>query len=317
MAHNRTRFQQIAALGAAISLAAVSAATAHAAPPQAAQQEDFSIVVLPDTQYNSKSYPKNWDETGKWIAAEAEPRNIEYALHVGDVVHNSDEDLQWQRASNGMAYLDNAVPSIIGPGNHDMDDASNSRSATAFNETFPRSRFSDLPSFGGTYPSDGNDNSYHTFSAGGTDWLVLALKYEPTDAELDWGNKVIADHPNHQTMVVTHSYQKGEKRNETGERVWNELVSKHENVSFVFSGHHVAAGMIESEGDNGNTVYQIQADYQDPDASDPNSFLRYMRFSPENQTVKVATYSPKLDENKTDPDNQFTVEDFEFLPAAG
>src|SRR5690606_36513375 len=200
-----------------------------------------------------------------------------YALHVGDVVHNSDETLQWQRAVNGMNYLQHAVPYIIGVGNHDMDDAQNSRDTTAFNKNFPRSKFDDLPSFGGTYPDNGNDNSYHTFSAGGTDWLVLALKYEPTDSELEWGNKVIADHPNHQTMIVTHSYQKGDQRTETGDEVWQKLVSKHNNVSFVFSGHHVAAGMLESEGEQGNTVYQVQADYQDSGNPDPNSYLRYMR----------------------------------------
>lgn len=318
----RTHRRRLSAIAAAVSLVAISASAGIASAdidslPGDIQpsQDDFSIVVLPDTQYNSKSYPTVWDSTGKWIAAEAQSRTIEYALHVGDVVHNSDEDIQWQRAVNGMDYLHDAVPYIIGPGNHDMDDAANSRDATAFNKNFPRSKFTDLPSFGGTYPSDGNDNSYHMFSAGGTDWLVLALKYEPTDAELEWGNQVIADHPNHQTMVVTHSYQKGDQRNETGEEVWDKLASKHENISFVFSGHHVAAGMIESQGENGNTVYQIQADYQDPDAVDPNTFLRYMRFSPADDTVKVYTYSPHLDENKTDAANQFTIDGFEFMPA--
>lgn len=314
----RTRGMRILALGAAFSLALVSAPAA-AAPTtggQAAQAEDFSIAVLPDTQYNSKFYPKVWDSTGKWLASQAGPRNIKYALHVGDVVHDSDEPVQWERAVNGMDYLQDAVPYIIGPGNHDMDDAGNSRDATAFNKHFPRSKFADLPSFGGSYPSDQNDNSFHTFSAGGTDWLVMALKFEPTDKELQWANQVIADHPNHQTMIVTHSYQKGDERTETGEEIWQKLVAKHKNISFVFSGHHVEAGMLKSRGEQGNTVYQIQADYQDPDKPDPNSYLRQMQFSPANNTVEVSTYSPHLDKNKTDADNEFTIKNFEFLPAA-
>lgn len=319
----QTRTGRFAALTAAFSLTLVSLPAADASTGSASttgdeqtpRQNDFGIVVLPDTQYDSKSFPTIWDSTGKWIADQAKPRNIRYALHVGDVVHNSDEPQQWTRAVNGMDYLDGAVPYIIGPGNHDMDDAENSRAATAFNEHFPRSAFSDLPSFGGTHPSDGNDNSYHTFSAGGTDWLALALKYEPTQQELDWANRVVANHPDHQTMIVTHSYQKGEERTETGDEVWNELASKHENISFVFSGHHVDAGMIEEQGDAGNTVYQIQADYQNSDNPDPNSFLRYLRFSPSAQTVDVRTYSPHLDENKTGADNHFTIDNVDFLSA--
>lgn len=314
----RLRSTSVLSAVAALSLALVAAPAAAGDAPTArgAQADDFSIVVLPDTQYASKTYPDVWDSTGEWIAKEKDSRNIKYALHVGDVVNNSDENEQWMRAVKGMDHFHNSVPSIIGVGNHDMDDAGNSRDAKAFNEQFPREKFSDLPTFGGTYPADRNDNSYHTFSAGATEWLIVALKYEPTDKELEWGNKVIADHPNHQTMIVTHSYQKGNERTETGDEIWNKLVKKHKNVSFVFSGHHVAAGMAEDKGDEGNTVYQIQADYQDPDKADPNSYLRYMKFSPSSKTVKVWTYSPHLDKNKDDTNNQFTIKDFEFTPAA-
>ncbi|MFG2417226.1 hypothetical protein [Streptomyces goshikiensis] len=54
----------------------------------------------------------------------------------------------------------------------------------AFNRNFPRSGFSNLLSFGGTYSAGQNDNSFHMFSAGGTNWLILALKCAPTDDEI-------------------------------------------------------------------------------------------------------------------------------------
>lgn len=315
----RTRPMRLLALSATVAFGLI-AAPAHAAdsPNQA---DPFSIVVFPDTQYSSESYPAAFDAQGQWIKDNKDNRNIKYALHVGDVVDDSDQAGQWTTATNAMGWLEGNVPYIIGVGNHDMDampdgdDPETVRDATAFNENFPVSKFESMPSFGGSYPEGQNDNSYHTFSAGGTDWLVLSLKYVPTDEELAWGNRVIAEHPDHQVMVLTHSYQKGEQKTEAGKRIWSELVSKHANVSFVFSGHHVAAGMIEEQGDNGNTVYQIQADYQDKNTLDPNSFFRVMDFDPAAETVSVETYSPYLDANKDDAANEFVIKDFEFLPA--
>lgn len=297
-----------------VALVAFPATSVAAAPESGTQAEDFSIVVLPDTQYASRAYPQVWDSTGKWIAKQKDAKSIKYALHAGDIVDQSGKDIQWQRAVNGMDYLQDAVPYILGVGNHDMDDTA-SRKTTKFNKNFPVKKFSDLPSFGGSYPEGKNDNSYHSFSAGGTDWLIVSLKYDPTKAEIEWANKVVADHPDHQTMVVTHAYQKGEKKTDIGKRVWKEFVSKHENISFVFSGHHVAAGMIEEKGAKGNTVYQVQADYQNLDKEEPNSYFRHMTFSPSKKTVDVKTYSPHVDKYKDDAANQFTIKNFEFMPA--
>ena len=309
---------RLLAISAAVSLGLV------VSPAMGAEQqaENFSLVVFPDTQYSSQSYPAAIDAQGKWVKENKDERNIAYALHAGDIVDDADEPGQWETAKNGMGWLEGNVPYILGVGNHDMDAMSNGedpekvRDTEAFNKNFPVSKFEDLPSFGGSYPEGKNDNSYHTFSAGGTDWLALSLKYVPTDKELDWANKVVADHPNHQVMIVSHSYQKGDQKTEDGKRIWSELASKHANISFVFSGHHVAAGMIEEEGEKGNTVYQIQADYQDPDKLDPNSFFRLMEFNPTDKTVSVETYSPYLNENKDDKDNEFVIENFEFMPAA-
>lgn len=169
--------------------------------------------------------------------------------------------------------------------------------------------------FGGSYPATRNDNSYHLFSAGGTDWLLLALKYAPTDDEIAWGNKVITGHPNRQVAIVTHAYQNGTTKDATGRKLWTNLVSRHANVSLAFSGHYVNQGLITEKGINGNTVYQIQADYQNPSALEPNSYLRILRFNPAAKTISVRTYSPYLNKDMTDAKNQFTLQNVNFLPA--
>lgn len=300
------------------------AATHGTAPPPPAPpvQEKFSLAIFPDTQYSADSYPEVFEAQGRWVAENKDKRRIAYGIHTGDVVDDSGDDEQWSNARRAMAPLDGKLPYIVGVGNHDMDamsdggDPEKDRDADAFNENFPVSRFSGLPSFGGSLPEGRNDNSFHTFRAGGTDWLVLALKFAPTDEEIAWGNTVIADHPRHQVMIATHGYQKGTEKDHTGRQLWSELVRKHRNVSFVFSGHHHTQGVIEEKGEHGNTVYQVQADYQESGKRDPNSYLRMMEFDPKAKKVSVQTYSPFLKKNLTDEENQFTIDGVDFMPAA-
>lgn len=292
------------------------------APAPAPAPEKFSIAIFPDTQYAADSYPEVFEAQGKWVAENTASRRIAYGIHTGDVVDKSDKEEQWNNAKKAMAPLDGTLPYIVGVGNHDMDamadggEPEEDRDADAFNENFPVGKFSDLPSFGGSLPEGKNDNSFHTFRAGGTDWLVMTLKYAPTDEEIAWGNKVIADHPRHQVMLATHGYQKGTEKDEVGKQLWSELVRKHENISFVFSGHYHTQGLIEEKGDHGNTVYQVQADYQESGERDPNSYLRMMDFDPVAKTVSVQTYSPYLKKDLTDDDNRFTLDGVDFMPAA-
>ncbi|MFB9687334.1 metallophosphoesterase [Amycolatopsis plumensis] len=299
---------------------AVLPATAHGAPAVDAA-EKFSIVVIPDTQYAAERYPAAFNAQGQWIKDNRVARNIRYVVHEGDIVDDSDQTGQWANANSALGRLDGNTPYILGVGNHDMDampkgqDPAVVRDAAAFNANFPVTRFSGLPSFGASYPAGKNDNSYHTFTAGGTSWLILALKYAPTDAEIAWGSTVIAAHPRHQVMVVTHAYQSGTTKDSVGKKLWTQLVSKHANVSFVFSGHYTAQGLITEKGMNGNTVYQVQADYQNILQLAPNSYFRVMNFDPAARTVAVTTYSPYLNKYLTDAKNQFTLTNVAFLPA--
>ena len=274
--------------------------------------------MLPDTQYSSESFPQVFNAQRKWVNDNQASRNIRYMLHVGDVVDDSDQTYQWRNATMALGAPSVGVPYIVGVGNHDMDampqgqDPAVVRGAAAFNDNFPRSEFASLPSFGGTMQANQNDDSYHTFSAGGVDWLVLALKYAPTDAEIAWGNQVVAAHPNHKIILVTHAYQSGTTKDANGRKLWTNLVSKYANFQFVFSGHYVAAGVIQEKGVNGNTVYQIQADYQNALLLGPNSYLRVMLFNPTNKTVTVQTYSPYLNRYMTDSKNQFVLNNVSF-----
>ncbi|WP_053684481.1 metallophosphoesterase [Streptomyces sp. WM4235] len=321
MTRFRARVLGVVAAGLSVGLVALPATAADRSAPHAKAPEKFSIVVLPDTQYSAESFPQAFNAQGKWIKENTIARNIKYAIHEGDIVDDSDQSSQWTNATGALRQLNGATPYILAVGNHDMDAMPKGqnpivvRDAVAFNRNFPRSAFANLPSFGGTYPAAQNDNSFHVFSAGGTNWLILALKYAPTDDEIAWGNKVISEHPDRQVMIVTHAYQNGTTKDSVGQKLWTRMVSRHPNVTMVFSGHYVNQGVIVEKGVNGNTVHQIQADYQNPGALGPNSYFRILEFNPTAKTVGVQTYSPYLNKNLTDTKNQFTLQNVSFPPA--
>jgi len=308
-----TKFTRALGVALAILVATASSGQVAQAQTQTLVAESFTIVMLPDTQYASEYWPEVFRAQMQWVDDQQSFRNIRYVLHVGDVVDNSDQLFQWTNSKSAMGLPTDDVPYIIGPGNHDLD-STTTRVATRYNTHYPRSTFTNLPSFGGTYPSAQNDNAYHTFTAGGVDWLVVALKYAPSDAEIAWANQVVSAHPNHSAILVTHAYQNGTTKDTNGNKLWTNLVSKHANFRFTFSGHYVNAGVITQQGVNGNTVRQIQADYQNSSQRDPNSFLRIMMYDPATDSLDVKTYSPFLNSSKTDAANQFVLSNIRPVP---
>ncbi|WP_211588679.1 metallophosphoesterase [Allorhizocola rhizosphaerae] len=304
-----TKFARTLCVAVTVTATLVASASYGQVPQAQAQAlaaENFTLVMLPDTQYASEYWPEVFRAQMQWVDNQQAAQNIRYVLHVGDVVDNSDQLFQWNNSKSAMGLPTDDVPYIIGPGNHDLD-STTTRAATRYNTHYPRATFTGLPSFGGTYPASANDNAYHTFTAGGVDWLVVAMKYAPSDAEIAWANQVVTAHPYHNAILVTHAYQNGTTKDTNGNKLWTNLVSKHANFRFTFSGHYVNAGVITQQGVNGNTVHQIQADYQNSSQRDPNSYLRVMTYNPTTDALDIKTYSPYLNRYMTDAKNQFVL----------
>ncbi|WP_349338239.1 discoidin domain-containing protein [Plantactinospora sp. B6F1] len=250
-----------------------------------------------------------------WVADNAVARNIRYVLHVGDVVDRHADMGEWTEAQTAMNLLDGEVPYAMAVGNHDVDgfgvDANN-RTATNFNLRFPRAKFACMPSFGGSQSPSTYDNTYHLFSAGGTDWMVLTLKWAPVAAELTWAAQLVAANPGRQVIIVTHDYLLGDgTRSAVGQQVWNAVAGVYPNVAMVLSGHRSVARR-SSVGRNGNTVHEIMADYQNPSQRNPNGYLRVLEFDPRASTLSVRTYNPETGTSLTDPANQFTLSGISF-----
>jgi hypothetical protein len=293
---------------------------------------EFSIIVLPDTQNYSTTHPEIATSQTQWIVDNKDNFNIAFVLHEGDFT-NYNSITEWDNADASMSVLDGNVPYVVVVGNHDdtgTGGAADVRDVSLFNQYFPVSRFDSLPQFGGVYEPGRMENSYHYFTAGGIDWLVLALEFGPRNEVLDWANQVVASHPHRRVIILTHNYMysddtlvgpgdlwnphdygqcigaTGPDACNDGEEMWVNFVKLHGNISFVFSGHTLndGTGTLVSTGDNGNKVYQMLANYQF-EANGGNGYLRIVTFCPDQQKVTVETYSPYLDQYRTEPDQQF------------
>jgi hypothetical protein len=298
----------------------------------------WTLVILPDTQVYSRAYPQHYEAQTRWIVDHAKTHNIKYVLHEGDITDNNVTQ-QWDNAVKAMKLLDGKVPYALVPGNHDYGPNGNAADRTTM---FTEERYfgigsanSKQPSLGGFFEADSTENSYHTFEAGGMKWLVIGLEWAPRDEAVAWANMIAADHPDHSIMLLTHAYMyyddtrydwatkgndqtwnphsygvakvSGETVND-GQQLWQKLVSKYPNFRFTFNGHVLGdgTGRLSSEGENGNTVHQILANYQFKEEGGRGD-MRLLEFLNDGKTVEVRTYSPVLDRYDTAEDQQFTL----------
>ena len=94
-------------------------------PGQAAAADNFTIVVMPDTQnYASGDGGGTADifrAQTQWIVDNRDALNIIYVAHVGDCVNHADREEEWQNADAAFLKLEGLrpIPYGIAVGNHD------------------------------------------------------------------------------------------------------------------------------------------------------------------------------------------------------
>ena len=291
----------------------------------------FCIVVLPDTQMYALKYPELFHAQTRWIAENVGKYNISYVIHLGDVTQDNNNK-QWRIARKAFAHLDGQVPYAIVPGNHDVGPKGRFKSRSSrMSRHFPVADFSRWKTFGGAYDKEPAkaDNTYHLFTAGGRQWLVLALEVCPRDDVVRWANEVLAKHPRRWAIVVTHAYldsrarrygsnrppaQRGmSQRNKKfpggyhdGEALWVNLLARHANVKLVLCGHCAVFSRLTSQGQAGNAVHQLLVDYQNQYRGG-DGWLRLMQFSDGGRTVRVQDYSPVLNQCNDHPQAAFSL----------
>jgi hypothetical protein len=305
--------------------------------PQPEEEEtDFTIVILPDTQFYCDTRLKLSHQWGKgdlshyfhqqtqWVADNKEKLNIVFLLHEGDIVQ-TDYPEEWEIAQKAMSILDDNVPYCMCLGDHDMgfkysnnnkyggEKAVNRK--THFNNYFPLEKFSCRQEFGGTFSQTQHDNSWYHFEESDMKFLVLCIEVNPRDTVLDWANTVVSDHDEYRVIVLTHSYLQSDGcrttesmnvKGNNGEQMWDKFVKKHKNIFMVLCGHHYGEAVLSSVGVHGNNVFQILADYQHLNDGG-ESWLRYMVFKPKQNKIETFSYCPAKKSHKNGPNSQFEL----------
>jgi hypothetical protein len=183
------------------------------------------------------------------------------------------------------------------------------------------------PTFGGAYQTGVLDNTYHLFSAGGRDFIVVGLEWGPRDEVIEWANAVMTKHADRSGILVVHAYLNNDnlrydhtdksRRQDynphdyrtpgvnDGEELWQELVRRHAFI-MTLNGHVVGSGTgyLKSRTDAGTVCHQMLANYQMRTLGG-EGYLRVLKFMPDRKTVEVVTYSPLYDSFLTETDQEF------------
>lgn len=303
-----------------------------------AQKETFEFVVLPDTQTYVEEYPEIYLHQMQWLANNKE--RFSFALHVGDITQNNNGK-EWDIAKKGFNIIDGKVPYSFALGNHDMGSESG-KFADTRNTSLANAFFSvkEIPNLIGSFPAGKVDNLLSEFKIGNQKWMVLSLEFGPRNKTIAWANEMIANYPEHNFIINTHAHiyedstlhdgedwwlpenygigeETGEEAPNNGGQLWEKLIKKYDNISMVFSGHILKTGVgtLVSEGENGNKVYQMLANYQkgvEGSENGGNGFLRIIKVDPKNEKIEVNTYSPWLDEFNKEQEQDFSFQNVQL-----
>lgn len=318
--------------------------------PALAQADPFVFIALPDTQRYAEdlrppdplaidpqgTYRYFVDQT-RWIADQAEARQIRCVIHLGDVVQTSTDVAQWERSRAAMDVIHNAgIPYGVCIGNHDLG-KDRQRVFETFLSYFGPERFAGKPWFGGASPA--GTSNYLVLEHENYKFLFLNFCYSTPKNDVRWADEILKQHRDKIVIVSTHGYlwdtaagagRYGERTDlltpgtfaklNQGNRIANNMnsqefyesfVQQHPNILMVQCGHS-GLDWYRTDGTNGAGLPVIEAltDYQIlPNGGE--GYLRIYEIDAQAGTLTASTYSPTKDRYRT------SVEHFVQLIALG
>lgn len=276
----------------------------------------FTIAVMPDTQQEVlKAGDGRLRNRSTWLVANRKKLDLRYVSHTGDFVNwDTSDHLQYQRAAAGLKpLLDAKIPTSTSIGNHDT--AATCPGGSACDASLTRVLFRNTTTYNrylgtgpldqeGAYEAGKVDNTYHVFTAGGVSWLVLNLELWPRKSVVSWAGQVVANHPKHNVLVVTHSYltgagginkTSGGYGDTTGRYLYDHLIARYANIRMVFSGHVGTAKHRVDRGVKGNRIDSYLLAMH----SDTTNPMRLLTIDTAAGTLRAGVYAPWTDKTYT------------------
>lgn len=239
-----------------------------------------------------------WQHYSEWMDPGHAARGFQWMPNGGSEVARSPKvhtrSFEIPAAVQAFELVAGKLPFSVVPGNHDYDalwtDPAHPPQPEAkkqgvrhvgglsgFQSAFSGTSefFAGQPWYVGSH--DGGADSAQVFTAGQCRFLHIGLQYHAPDASLAWASEVIDRYPNLPTIVTTHDYLgRDGKRNMRSnplnstldpldndpEMIWDEFVSRHDQIFLVLSGHVGGQGFSVATNEAANPVYQMMADYQ-------------------------------------------------------
>ena len=280
----------------------------------AARAEKFTLAIMPDVQREAYGDTRFRNRL-QWLVNNRSALNLKLVLQVGDMMDFNLES-QYAFMSEGMKILDRAgMPYVTCIGNHDSaavraDSGSaapgnvnaNLRNTARYNAYFPTTRFRDLA---GVYEAGKIDNAFHTFTAGGLQWMVINLELWARTGAVEWARSVVASHPNHNIIFLTHMHLNSDSTigqtnggygNNSPQFVFERAMKPYANVRLVFSGHVGIHGYRTDPGAGGSTIYQFLQCYHD-NYTNP---VRLLTIDTSAGTMTTRVYCPSINQDKND-----------------
>ena len=282
---------------------------------------DFAIAVLPDTQMytalRGDGKPEMFEAQTAWILSNRVSRNIVYVTTEGDTSNDGGKVLaQWHRATNALYRLEDparsglpeGIPYSAVVGNHDTYYGS----TAAFNTFFGVNHFAGRSYYGGHFGTN-NDSHVDLFSAGGQDFVVVALTMAAGEnaSLMQWANGVLKSNATRRAIVVTHSllnpapWPRPASWTKEGPEIFASLTNN-PNLFLMLCGHRHGEGRRHEAIGGNRWVDVVLSDYQDYQ-NGGDGFMRLMEFSPSAHTIRVKTFSPWTGQWTTNTDGCFTL----------
>lgn len=214
-----------------------------------ARPEPFSFAYVGDAQNEIFSM---WSRVIR--SAYSDAPKLKFIIHAGDLITTPDRDEQWGEWHRAAGWINQSVPSVPVPGNHEYGQQSTGQ--RALNRNW-RPQFT-LPGNGVA----GLEETNYWFDYQGV--RVVALNSNLRQQEqAEWLDRLLADNPNQWTVVTQHhpifSTARGRDNKDLRE-LWKPVFDKY-RVDLVLTGHdhsygrsNVLAGEKRHEG---GTVYVV------------------------------------------------------------
>ncbi len=304
----------------------------------------FMIAVMGDPQGYTK-YDINqplYELTTAWIADNVEHLNIKAVLFTGDLVEQNENIVRnrnmlnqtsrqmWEWSSHCLERLDNRVPYMISPGNHEYGYVRGDEPFTHFPDyyTYERNRcnadvlVSTFPNRMGRASLENAAWELETDHWGRL--LIINLEWAPRDEVLAWAKKLCESktYKDHKAIVLTHTFlcettaERTDNENykitprNWGQGIWDKLVYPCANIRLVVCGHtghpdYDRPGSPQDFVNNtayrcdknsaGRSVHQMMWNIQclggGWEGNGGDGWLRLLEFMPDGRTIKATTYS--------------------------